>query len=119
MFEAQYLFSSATAGDAVFSPWIPRGGDHCKLTVDLVQVNGAKLAIELQTKNSETAGDTGSPMASQSALSAAGVQTTFASTAASLELVRYKFTCTANENGTMGYVLFRMLSPVWFDAVDA
>jgi hypothetical protein len=35
-----------------------------------------------------------------------------------MELVRYKYTIYSADAGVPGFVLFRMLSPIWFDSVD-
>ena len=110
MFDAQIL----PAGTAVYSPWFARGGDYARFTVDVIEysLGGNDLSVQFFTKNSEDTGDgvlaSGSPTISRSAT---GRETAECDNLE--ELVRYKFTA----GGTTGQVLFRMLTPVWFDAV--
>lgn len=116
MFEGQYLFSDDVGGISVYSPWFARGGDNAEFTVDIIQATGAKLDIAVLTKKSEDAGDGGSTIASQTNINTAG-RTTISSTAGAEELVRYRFTCKADTTDVLGYVLFRMLPIVWWNAV--
>jgi hypothetical protein len=116
--EAQYLFTDvADPGESFYSPWFSKGADNAEFTLDIDQINGVTLAIDVLTKSSETTGDSGSSIGTLGAQSSTG-QKKFTGTAAN-ELVRYKFTVTATTEETLGYVLFRMLAPSWYDAVKA
>jgi hypothetical protein len=111
MFEAQYLF----AGNAVYSPWMARQGDSIRVTLDVVKFNSpSNLTVTLFEKNTETTGD--GLAHGGAAITATAVGRTTAEYSAVLELVRYKFSVTGSA-GTSA--LFRMLSPVWWDDVDA
>ena len=52
MFDAQYLFS----GDEVLSPWMNRGGNFTRFTVDLVEASGARVEVRMYHKNSDETG---------------------------------------------------------------
>ena len=118
MFQAQIL----NGGDKVYSPWMARGGDALRATLEVVAVSGATIKIELWTKNSDEAGD-GDDADSANGVnieeSTVGRKTEdwnkqVTSTVGIKELVRYKITVS----GTSGdWVLFRMLDPVWYDNV--
>lgn len=115
MFDAQLLFApNAEPGLEVFSPWFPRRGDYVRVTVDIVAVEDATLTIELATKNSEDTGDGSVIATSMSAASVGRVDEEWGPDELE-ELVRYKFTALGETSDA--WVLFRMLTPVWFDAV--
>ena len=81
MFQAQYLFE----GTEVYSPWMPRGGDHMRASVDVIKMTGTGTqTLKIQVR-----------------------------------LVRYEFSYNTTGNASTDYVLFRMLDPVWYDAVNA
>jgi len=122
VFDAQLLFcgSVPATGIMVYSPWIPRGGDSLRATVDIVQVNGATLKIEVFSKNSEDTGDgTNADAATNISSGATGRSTAewTSGTATLKELVRYRFKVTGAT--VSDWVLFRMLTPVWFNSVKA
>ena len=114
MFEAQYLFM----GDAVYSPWVPRGGDNGTFTVDVVELagTGAQLDVTVIHKNDSTTG-AGAPVSGGTmAISAEGVGRVDCS--GLKEMVRYRF--ELNKAGPSdARALFRVLAPVWFDDVRA
>jgi len=125
MFDAQLLISTGTPYYSVFSPWFPRGGDILRATGELVQDGGATVTIRVFTKNSEDTGD-GVDVNPDTTIGLSGsdtretaewkVNTTSQGAGGLEELVRYQFTVTGSA-GT--WILLRMLSPVWFDAVKA
>ncbi len=109
MFEAQYLFK----GDVIFSPWMSRSGDNLLINVEVAALDGtdAGLDTEVYMKNSE---DTGDGTLKGTALAITAVGRDSKEFLGMEELVRYKFELpTAATDGSR--VLFRMLSPVWFD----
>lgn len=110
MFEAQYLFG----GNSVYSPWMSRGGDNVIITVDVIEQSTSNITIDLFEKNSEDTGD-GSAHPSGS-FSGTGVDRFDKEYNGVKELVRYRLTATGSGNNR---ILFRMLSPVWFDDVTA
>ena len=110
MFEAQYL----PAGVSVLSPWFPRQGDFLKATVDLVSRTGSgEITVEVATKKKEDPGS-GTVVAGQLVSSGIGQDSKQWGPDVLEDLVRYKFTAPIGN-----WVLFRMLAPVWFDAVEA
>ena len=116
MFEAQYLMTKASAGLTIYSPWFPRQADNVRFNIDLDDVNGATLDIVLFHKNREDTGDGSTTGTSISALNTLG--RTVAEFKGLKEMVRYKFVVKADSNGTLGWILFRMLPPIWFDSVS-
>lgn len=121
MFDAQLLFPGA-AGAALsfYGLWFPRQGDNLRVTVDVVQRVSSQLTVRVFTKNSEDAGDgTDAEVGTSIVASATGRAAAewTSGTATLLELVRYKYTVQSTGTGATDWVLFRMLSPVWFDTV--
>lgn len=115
MFSAQYL----PAGATVYSPWFARQGDYLRPTLDVCVIGGSPtITVKVFTKNSEDVSD---GVLADSSLSIAGTAANTRYTAewgaASShgldELVRYQFAVT----GASSWVLFRMLTPVWFNKV--
>jgi len=107
MFDAQLLFPGA-AGAALsfYSPWFPRQGDNLRVTVF--------------TKNNEDTGDGSDADAGTSIVASATGRSTAewtSGTAGLKELVRYKYSVQSTGTGATDWVLFRMLTPVWFNTV--
>jgi hypothetical protein len=111
-------------GSTVYSDWFPRCGDYLIATLELIRANSAKIDVAVLTKNYE---DTG-----PGTIVSAGITIVLSSPGRAYnewspstgiglkELVRYRFTCTVQSGfGATSSALFRMLSPVWFDAVTA
>jgi len=124
MFQAQMLIRGS-ATTKVYSPWFPRGGDSVIISADLVAFAGTTptLTVRLYTRASEAVGDGGtavtpSPIAGGTiVLTAAGRGSCEYASGASTglnELVRYGFECSGSAGD---WVLFRVLPPVWYDAV--
>lgn len=121
MFDAQLLFPGA-AGAALsfYSPWFPRQGDNLRVTVDVVQRVSSQLTVRVFTKNREDTGDgTDADVGTSIVASATGRSTAewTSGTAGLKEMVRYKYTVQSTGTGATDWVLFRMLTPVWFDTV--
>lgn len=114
MFQAQYLFKD----NAVWSPWLDRQGDNITISADFIKVNvsatSPALTIQVWTKSRETTGD-GSQMTGSLEINSAGQDS--ADFSGCNEMVRYKMTVTTTSTNDYDYILFRMLSPVWFDDV--
>jgi hypothetical protein len=100
----------------IYSPWFPRQGDNLRATVELVaNASSANITVTVLTKKSE---ETTNGTAIGSTFGSSGGTLgryvgEFTPTDGINELVRYKF-----DPGTTGsgWVLFRMLAPVWFDS---
>jgi hypothetical protein len=118
VFEAQYIITkSKQPGITIYSPWFPRRGDRIRYTIDIVDAIGAQITVKLFHKDTEDAGDgtdTTSAIGPTSTIGRSGVEFT----RGLLELVRYQFVVTSDETNVPGYICFRMLPPVWFDAVS-
>lgn len=116
MFEAQLLIATGTDYD-VYGPWMRRGGDNLRATIDVVAKDAASLSISLLTKNSEDTGD-GTDADSTVTLSGSSLGRTPAewrssATKGPKELIRYRF----RVSGAAGkWILFRMLPIVWWDS---
>lgn len=112
MFEGQYLHYSKEDGasNVILSPWMPRQADNATFTIETLQDGGAGLEVGILTKNSEDAGDGGTPVGSAITAGASGtVDETY--TGLLKEMVRYQFTISGSAGGE--FILFRMLSPIW------
>ena len=124
MFDAQILIAGSSSY-SIYSPWFSRGGDNLRASAQIL-VGDANISVHVFTKNSEDVGN-GMDVNSNVELSLTtpgstvvtaewGPNTTSGSAGGLEELVRYKYTVT----GTAGTsALFRMLSPVWFDTINA
>ncbi|MEE9394027.1 MAG: hypothetical protein V3W41_16120 [Planctomycetota bacterium] len=113
MFEAQLL----NKGSVVFSPWMNRRGDNLIVTLDLVDKSSkGQLTVKVFHKNTDDPGD---------GVNADATTTITGDLVGRLsdewngleEMVRYRFEVT--KQGSSDWVLFRMLSPVWFDDAKA
>lgn len=102
------------AGSAVYTPWVPRGGDNLRATLDVVDLGtSGEITVSVWTKNSEDTGDGSDANGSVSITRSSVGRTTQEWEGDAKEWVRYKIVVNGN------WVLFRMLEPVWFDTVDA
>lgn len=114
MFESQYLFQ----GDSVYSPWMSRQGDFMRPIFQAASLSAnTDAGLEVFHKNSEDAGP--GTLASTTKVTASDAGYATAEFSSLKELVRYKFFCTVRKGTSASdqNVLFRTLSPVWFDAV--
>lgn len=132
MFDAQILIATGSTY-SVFSPWSPRGGDYLNATLNIAARAGSPtLKVYVWTKNSEDAGDgedagltdgavyiNGTDVGTFTAQWRSGAATGSAATAnaALEELVRYKFEISGGSAGD--WLAFRMMTPIWWDAVQA
>lgn len=109
-------------GTEVFSPWFPRRADMLRVTAECIAVNGTTLTIELYTKNSEDPGE-GDPVDENVSitLTAPGRSTaewkTVVNEEGVEELLRFKLTVGIGGEYSNDWILYRLLPPVWFDAV--
>lgn len=113
MFQAQYLMQGTT----VYSPWMPRKGDTLFFTCDLVSQESGRLEVRVFHKKHE---DDGDGIQVGGAISTTTIGQTARPAAGLFDLVRYEFksVSTAGSPDPLDRVLFRMLNPVWFDAVS-
>ena len=107
----------------VFSPWIVREGDNLRVNVDVVSLDHTTLTVRLFSKREFAVGD-GIEVDNTRTITTSAVgrmlQEWGPTTGTGLKsLVRYQFTATQvqpNPSATPR-VVFRMLSPVWFDTL--
>lgn len=113
MFPGQWIHTSS-GKVTLWSPWFPRTADDAIFTYEEMVNDGGSLVVKVFGKDSEEAGDgvevTGGAFAQ---LGATNFYKT--SVVAGLpELVRFRYELTREESAQAS-VLFRMLSPTWFD----
>jgi len=113
MFEAQYLLEGAT----VYGPWVARGGDNLLFTADLVSLSDGKLEVRVYHKALEDEGD-GVSVGPTLVATAVGQSARITKGLKDLVRYQYKSVSTAGSPTDIDRVLFRMLTPVWFDAVQ-
>ncbi|MCB9914837.1 MAG: hypothetical protein H6828_06760 [Planctomycetes bacterium] len=97
----------------VYSAWMEREGDYLRASVEFLDGDG-ELTIEVVTKKYTDIGDGTVVTGTSIFIDGEGNDTN--EWGDLKELVRYKMTAGG---GAGRWVLFRMLEPVWFDAVDA
>lgn len=120
MFDAQVL-GTTSGGNAVsvYSPWMRREGDYLIATLDAIAITFGSilgsLEVRVYHKNTDDPDDgtvlTGS-------ISVDSVGRSSEEFGPLKEMVRYRFTVSAT-TFQQEWAMFRMLSPVWFDAVKA
>ena len=101
---------SLNGGDAVYSPWFPRQGNHCVFRAEQIKSQGgSNLTVKFYHKNAEDTGNgthiTGKDIAFTSDSVGKSALTDLK------ELVRVRF----DVSGT-GSAVSRMLQPVWYNA---
>ena len=118
MFDAQLLMSDGVSPTVVYSPWMARGADNAVFTVELIAMeSGGKITVDVFHKNSEDVGD-GTVFSGVSLVRNSEGRSS--DTWSGLkELVRYRIKCQSDFIDSPAWILFRMLSPVWFDDVLA
>ena len=120
MFQGQYLITKNFAnGVMVYSPWMPRGGDNLRFTLDVADIVGGNLTVTAFHKNSEDTGDGSTTSTAIGPVTTVVPPRSDAEHLGLKELVRYRFVFKASVDGTIGWVLFRMLPPVWFDTLNS
>ena len=129
MFDSQTIQMYGTASVDLYSPWFPRGGDYGLFTLEVMAFGGTSptITVTLIQKNTSDPGN-GDPVPGNITtltLSAVDRKTIdFKRGAGSTpffqgfeELVRYKFTLSGGADSVTSWMTFRMLPPVWYDAV--
>ena len=113
MFDAQLLFAKPDPGTEVFSDWSNRRGDLLICTLEVIEIDGAEITVEMFTKKAEDVGN-GTVVGGSYTASTTGRFEFESGPNDFNDLVRYRFTVI----GTVSeWVLFRMLTMVWFDSV--
>lgn len=108
--------------DPIFSPWFVRRSDFARLTADVIALTtSTSLEVRLFTKSRDQVGDGTEVDAGTSIVLANAGRSTVewgpATGGGLRELVRYRFENTSADPNK--WVVFRMLSALWFDAVRA
>lgn len=127
MIDAHLLKTMPAAGAEqqpvlVYSPWFPREGDNGRFTLEVVAISEATITLEVFHKNTEDTGDgTAYGDATNILFDNKSGRTTQEWTGLK-ELVRFRYEVLPHSeapDGTVGWVLFRLLRPVWFESVKA
>lgn len=124
MFDAQSLCMQGSSPTAVYGPWFPRGGDYGLFTLDVAKMSSASssliLTVALYHKNRDDTGD-GTGIAGGMELNGSQIatnpRTTTNFTTGFKELVRYVYSLEHAGGSGTNWATFRVLSPVWYDAV--
>lgn len=121
MFDAQLVLAELVAPNpdtVLYSPWFSREGDHAFFCLEIVALSEAVVQVEVFTKAAEDPGD---GTAVSGSLSASSVGKTEAEFGGLEQLVWFKYTVSVDAASleSSAWALFRMLPPVWFDAVAA
>ncbi len=115
-FQAQLLYGKEETAVRVYSPWLPRAADSVRFSLDYVWGSTAKLEIEVYHKNVEDMGD---GFLKDGLISRTAPGRSTQEWSGLEELVRFRFTLTTTLGTSVPRVLFRMLSPCWFDTVKS
>ncbi len=121
MIDAKLLATyDAESGEVLYllGGWFPRKGDNLRLTMEVVHNYFAILGAEVVEKNYEDVGDGSSAAVTVTFDQVTGRQTM--EVLGCKELVRVKISLARGLDlppGEVGTVLFRLLRPVWFEAV--
>ncbi len=126
MYDAQTMQCTDAATTVVYSPWFPRGGDYAMLTLEVAAMSSASssfsLTVQMIHKNASDVGDgstVGSTFSRSGNQIATAPRVTSDLTNGFKELVRYKFTLQFSGGSGVNWAIFRMLAPIWYDAVKA
>lgn len=124
MFDGQSIQCTDTNATTVLSPWFPRGGDYGLFTLEVAKMSSTSanlsLSVQMLHKDSSDTGDgtaVGSPWTITGSAADSAPRSTSNITAGFKELVRYKITLQLSTGSGVNWTIFRMLPPVWYDAV--
>lgn len=102
------------ASTVVYSPWFSRQGDAATFALQIIEIDGANVSLDVQTKNTDDADPGASATVDGTAIS----NQTSTSTPHEVrytgfeELVRFKYTVKGT-GSSMGFAHIRMLNPAW------
>ncbi len=111
-------------GTTILTDWTVRGGDYLIAAAELLASSSAKIDVFVFTKNrNDTGKGSNIDVNTSITLTSPGLGYNEWSPLTGIgikELVRYKFICTVqNPAGPNPSALFRMIAPIWFDAIAA
>ena len=117
MFDAQTLIYDGS-GYSIYSPWFPRGGDNMQASLQSVARSSGTLTVRVFTKKSEDAGDgTDADGTKTISLADPGDPVSAVWAGKLKDLVRFKYTVGGASAGD--WIMFRSLTPTWYDEVEA
>ena len=102
----------------VYSVWMPRKADNVRFTVDVVADFGTELTATLLERNYDETGDGATTGVFVDFTQSMGRQTL--ERLGCKDLVRFRFRLNrgdALQDTEIGWVLLRVLQPVWFESV--
>ena len=102
----------------VYSVWMPRKADNVRFTVDVVANFGTELTATLLERNYDETGDGATTGVFVDFTQSMGRQTL--ERLGCKDLVRFRFRLNrgdALQDTEIGWVLLRVLQPVWFESV--
>ncbi len=112
MYDGQYLHGK----DDIWGPWIPRGGDIVRVTLDVIDLSSGNIKgihIIPYTKSEETPGD-GSPISGAVRIKGLSVGRFEKEWSGISELFRVRI---IGDQDASQFTLSRLLPMIWFDAV--
>lgn len=104
---------------AVYTDWFPRGGDNLIIQLDVVQLQGATLKVQVVTRSADSTGD-GTALGTASSFTSIGrqeVKVASSDTAGLSDLVRLKIEVTGTAGSTWAH--YRILDMIWYDTPNA
>jgi hypothetical protein len=112
MIIGQTIAAEDSTGTTVYTPWMPRQGENCTSTVDVIAIAGAaQVTVVLEHKNSDEPG-AGTANGTTTVTTSPQVKS-FLNSSACEELVRYKITVNRASGTGLIYAHLRMLAPSW------
>ena len=113
MYPGQWIHTAA-GKVTLWSPWFPRAADDAIFTYEEMVNDGGTLVVKVFGKDTEEPGD-GTEVTGSSFSQISGTNFYKTAVVAGMpELVRFRYELTRDEADPAS-VLFRMLSPTWFD----
>jgi hypothetical protein len=120
MFDGQTLPAyDGTTETVVYSPWFLAVGDNVRCTLEILARSSAnaQMTVDLVTKSTDTTGD---GTVNGTSIQTSSIGRTTQEWTGLNQLVRYRFKFKNNTSvgsGSLEWMIFRMLTPVWFSTV--
>ena len=113
-----HIGETLIGGAAVYTMWMPRQGDNVIFAIEVINRDACDLTIEVFDKDEATSGDGAVITGTSTTISANEVKTI--TVTGVKELVRLKLSATDNGGAaSVAFVIYRVLSPIWYDTAKA